>query len=211
MSKIISTIKWVLGTIVLGALGSGLWELFISDLFNWLGLASLELATNLFTDSKDKLYERVSDGAVVSYLKLPATLITFILAILLPIIFLSNYIIEYLINSFNEGEEEHEEKYKEQYKSSGNLTFRKYLIALMSIAVVLYALLAFRYLYTANAANFVEKSVDILAPHISENKKLALIAEYRSIKNSEDYEAIFSKLKDLEKEHGIELPEFEPI
>ena len=210
-SKIISSTKWVLGTVFLGALGSGMWDLFISDLFTWLGLTSLELASSIFSGFRDTLYEQVSDGAIVSFLKLPATLVAIAL-VMLPMILLLWNIINYVLATFDENEEEKEnEQTVSNGQNSRSFTIRKLMISMMAIVVCAYVFVAFRYMYTAKAANFVEKSVDILAPHISVEKRLTLVATFKSVKDSEDYLHIYSELRELEKEHQVILPEFDPI
>ncbi|WP_269517426.1 hypothetical protein [Alteromonas sp. BMJM2] len=203
-SKIISSTKWVLGTIILGALGSGLWELLISDLFSWLSLTSLELASHIFSGFRDDLYKGVSDGAVVSFLKLPATLIAIAMVMVPVFLFLRIFI----LSSFYQNDDEQAENGQSKKRF---ITSRRFLASTMAIIIVTYFSIAFRYIYTAKAANFIEKSVDILAPHISVEKRLNLISNYKSIVDSSDYINVYSELRKLEKKHQVTLPDFEPI
>ena len=203
-NKIISSAKWILGTIILGALGSGLWELFFSDLLSWLGLFSLEIASDLIAGFRDTLYEQVSNGAVFSLLKLPAML-TAMIFVMMPTVLLIRIVVRHFVYNKKASED------REPSEITEELTRNNLKMSVASILVVVYIFAAFQYLYTANAANFVEKSIDILAPHISEDKRLILQADYRSIKGAESYFAIYSELKHLEKKYSVTLPDFDPI
>lgn len=220
-NKIIASIKWVFNTIVLGALGSGLWELFVSDLLSWLGLASLEITSDLFAGFKDSLYAQVSDGTIVSYMKLPSVLAA-VIVVILPTFLLYKHISNSLVyvprypykpiyrneeevDTLNKSEDEKELELVRM--SSVNSGF----VSIMAVIILAYGFIAFKSLYTAKAATFIEKSLDIVAPHISTEKKLHLQASYRSISDSKSYMLIYSELKSLESELQIKLPEFQPI
>ena len=205
-NKFTSSVKWVLGTIILGALGSGLWDLFLSDLLNWVGISSLELASNLISGFRDGLYDTVSSGAVVSLLRLPAVL-TAILFVMIPVFLFIRIIIRTITSDTDAPREAGSSELSEEKKSLGN----RIRLSLVSILVVVYFFEAFQFLYTASAASVIEKSIDILAPHISEEARLVLHANYRSIENAEDYYKLFSELKELEIKYKVKLPEFDPL
>ncbi len=170
-----------------------------------LGVTSLELANNLLTGFRYTLYEKVSDGAVISYLNLPAAL-TAIIFVMFPAFLLIRIIVRHLVYK-----RETQEDQRQPDKGEEELTGNHIRISISSILVIVYLFAAFQYLYTAKAASFVEKSMDILAPHVSENKGLVLRADYRSIKDSKGYFSLYSELRNLEKEYSVVLPEFEPI
>lgn len=213
-TKIISSAKWVLSTILVGALGSGLWEILISDLLSWFGLASLEVISYIFSGFRDTLYYKVSDGALVLYMKLPAMLAA-IIFVSLPLFSLYKFGLRdrifythYPTTKRYVTTVKNEDNSKGGFKKPSIINFR---VSVLGAFVIAYAFLAFSSLYTARAANFIEKSMDIIAPHISNDKRLNLIATYRSVNDSESYMVMYSELKALEKELQIELPDFTPI
>jgi hypothetical protein len=50
---------WVLGTIFLGALGSGLWELALRDIFTGLGNLTLRFISTIWGGYVDLLHKKV--------------------------------------------------------------------------------------------------------------------------------------------------------
>ncbi len=65
--------------------------------------------------------------------------------------------------------------------------------------------------YTYNAIIYIEKSLDIVAPVISEQKRLQLRADYRLINTFEEFKKFDAELKVIAGQNDLELPEFRII
>ncbi|MCW5204104.1 hypothetical protein VU12_14345 [Desulfobulbus sp. US4] len=202
--KIFSFLKWASGTILIGALGSGLWELFLSDFLSWLAYIVIEIAGAFSAEFKDSLYDRVSNGPIASILRVPLVLII-ATAITIPIAMLLFALLLRLARAEKNtsGAESSDDGEREIRHNAP--------IAAMSLFIVFICFITFQSLYMAKAASFIEKSIEIVAPHIEERSRLELRAQYRSIKNAESYHQLYSQLRDLEKRLDVKLPEFDPI
>ena len=65
--------------------------------------------------------------------------------------------------------------------------------------------------YTYNAIIYIEKSLDILAPKISEQDRLELKAEYRYINSYKKFKSFNDKIIKISKETNTVIPEFKLI
>jgi hypothetical protein len=65
--------------------------------------------------------------------------------------------------------------------------------------------------YTRNASTFVERSIEILAPTIPQDKVLDLRSKYRSVDNAQKFYQLHDELRALAEDKGVKLPRFNPI
>jgi hypothetical protein len=204
MNKHFSNLNWVLGTIFVGALGSGLWELFLSDLFFWFGNFVIEIASLLSEEFKNGLYDKVSNGSMVAFLRVPVV-ISIGLIVAFPFALLFSSVLAKYADSIKVKRTSPDQAIS---KKEVKHNFR---IALAALMLFFYVFVIFQSLYMTSAANFVEKSLDIVAPHITENEYLKLRSQFRSVKSAQDFYNLYDALKIIEKTSNVELPEFEPI
>lgn len=204
--RVISYIKWLFGTLLVGALGSGLWDLVVSDFIAWLGTFVLEVASGVSVGFRNELYDRVSSGAIVSMLRLPFA-VTALAFVLVPLAyFVRLFSILYVKNRKKDSEGTDRSSVQ-----ISRIVVRKYIISAYAITVLMYFFVSFKYVYTANAAMQIEKSIEILAPYIEDKQRLELRSKFRSIKDYDDYHLLHSELEMLAKIHQLDLGGFEPI
>src|SRR5712692_8680373 len=62
MRKSTKIVLGIVGTILLGALGSGFWDLCLRDLFTWIGHGILSAITLGITSVRDSFYVEIAKG-----------------------------------------------------------------------------------------------------------------------------------------------------
>lgn len=207
MKKTISTI---LGTILLGAIGSGIWDWVLADALSYVGIAVLRLFSAVFSGYLNSLYKEVGQGPMY-----PMLLSLFIMSFMLIVIFPAGAImvVNKKINKLAKQKCEPDDKPKsvDEKLEKATKLFKFGLLPTYGILLVFVTLQIWQVLYSNSASSFVERSIDILSPYISETERIVLISEYRSISNSDDFYKIENKLNDLALKNAIKLPKFSSI
>ena len=204
----------VIATIILGAIGSGLWEIFLAPIFNWFSDLFLRLLSSIFDGYVNSIYGEVGKIPIEKPGLLPfANIVVWV--ILLPWIFI--YLLYWKTNLL---------KSKiENPKSSQDLSPKELLIRLKKIrsrifwflipmailATLSYSHVLFETTHALKTAIFIERSIEIIAPSIGENQRLQLRADYRAIDNAEKFYILYDKLHELANAHSVDLPEYSPI
>jgi hypothetical protein len=67
VKSLIKIILGMLGTIILWAVGSGLWERFLSKFFDTIANLSVEFVNSIFRSYKDGIYQTASLGLHENY------------------------------------------------------------------------------------------------------------------------------------------------
>ena len=101
---------------------------------------------------------------------------------------------------------------KEYLKSTKTSKYEAIVMTVITFAMFLLVIsMSIKHHYTYNAIIYIEKSLDILAPKISEKKRLELRAKYRMIGSYESFAEFNSDLISIAKEKNITIPEFKLI
>jgi len=176
--------------IFLGAIGSGLWDLFLKDLLFSLVNVMVNVANYFFDGYADSLYSEVGKGQSYGGS----------LQLLWPI-FLTVGIIMFLWRYYFIYFHRIPEKRKSGY-------FFLFLAILMT---VLYSYKFFNSVFTYKAVNYIERSIEIVRPYINQKEFIKLRSEYRSIETKEQFSFIYFKLIKIEEQNEIKLPDFSPL
>ncbi len=215
MKKLILKIGSVLALIFLGAIGSGLWDLFFFPLLNRISDFSLSLIVSLFHSYVDIIYKDVSRNpsdnfALVTYMFFIVT------AILGPLFILplSLYRLRYLRRKIKALDEEDTDKSTPEallVRIDRVRSFLKLLVPLILFVSISYALQFFQTIHSVNASLFIERSIEIVSPNIDDGECLELRAEFRAIEKAKDFYHIEDRLRKIAMQHSIKLPKFESI
>ena len=209
-------ISVVLATIVLGAIGSGLWEVVLSPLFDWFSEIFLNTFASMFSGYLDHLYEPVSREPGFSLLAFPALLLV-VMIITAP--WFAIYSIFRLANrirgSIESPDRNEDEDLDEEAILKRVATLRRrtiiFLIPLIAASSIAYGEALFHTTHSWKAKIFIERSIEIISPHISAAEILRLRAEFRSIDSAEKFYKLEDTLRSIAKKNEISLPEFESI
>lgn len=193
----------VVGTIVLGAVGSGVWETLFSPMASWLGRAFLSLVTLGLESARDSIYESVAEGhhevpSLFVYAFLAALMAVFPLGLTGPVL-----IRDRLRQNLKE-------------KTADELAIlsrrlRRWLAILTAISVLLGSAFLGRFVmhsYVNKAVTHFEQSMRIVAPHIDISEERLLRSEFASIKSKTDFTAVMEKVRTIAQNHKKPLPDF---
>ena len=218
--------------ILLGAAGSALWTLGGEPLTTALINFFINTAQTLNNGYYDLLHEEIGQISLrddSTFLKELALLIFVVLVMNFPMyiyITLNRRIKRNLeewkgmdadngdkpIDATKEFEQYKNEKIK---KFSTGVKVAKYILiggivyAVITIPTIISSLVISK--YTHEASIFTERSLDILAPHIDEQKRLQLKAMYRQVSNAKTFYAMFDELQNIAETKNITLPEFKIV
>lgn len=201
MSNWIKITLGILGTIFLGAIGSGLWERFLSGFVDSLVGLSIELVSSIFKSYKDGIYETASLGFHETH---SLQLLLFV-NILLPIAYI-RLLQRHPENRKEEGEID---------KKIGSFIKGRYgytLIKILTLSVMISCLIiASKLSYTNRVVTYSTRSLDIVKPYIPESEYDTLVSYYYQVRNADDYSHFNEKIKKIAKDNSLRLPENAPL
>jgi cation transport ATPase len=184
----IRTLKGIFITIVLGAIGSGLWELFLGDVIRWLASGFVYSASYFFDSYLDFLYRKVGFGHKSSSI----SVIPYTLVMALAVAFMWNF----------------------YFKLWGQESTKalKYSIASICVLATLFIVSnVIRDVHTQATAQHIERSIDILAPYIGAEESLMEKSLYRSINNYSSFVKAYKRIQSKAEKHSVNLPSYEPL
>lgn len=205
------TIITVLGTIVLGAIGSGLWDLVLSDFIAWVGGGVLSLFSSLFKGYLDLLYDNVGKGSIYPLVREPFVII-FSFLIVLPIAFtlrLKKRIQRLKHQVSSEDSYDNVDPGSEIDKIDRHFKFM--VLPYVAFVFVFVTMQLWQGLYSHSASSFAERSVVIVSPFINEQEFKEINAQYRAIDTAEKFYAFHKRIEEIAAKNKIELPEFKSI
>ncbi|TAJ95161.1 MAG: hypothetical protein EPO31_01945 [Gammaproteobacteria bacterium] len=213
-SRLFQGVLATFGAIILGAIGSGLWDVFLSPIFNWAGDRLLTAASWAFGSFADSMYRQVSrdptNFAKFPYIVLMISGVT--LPWLLSVFLLIN--LGRIRRSLNESPSRDIGVARDDML--GNVFSRSKLIIRLILPLalftsLLYASTFYQDLHSWRAAIWVERCLAIVAPHLKSSESLQLQAKFRAIEKASDFYELEDQLRSIAGEHAISLPEFESI
>jgi hypothetical protein len=218
LAKIISRNRLARGLIVavlLGAIGSGIWELLIKPSIKFLVSVSVSGIASIFNGYLDMVYRTVSRNPFDTF---DFVLSLFLICMCLPWVLMFSHWI--LLKDDLEDIESPDDQDESEECAKDNLiseikgmqrSVTHKMIPVLIIATVLLWLPISVSIYSRSAAIFLERSIEIVAPYISEQERLGLRARFRSIETASDFFQLEESLRLLADKHSAELPEFEAI
>lgn len=197
-------LKNLLTVILIGAIGSGLWEIFLKDLVFKLGNFFVNVASLIHSGYIDNLYKDV--GKNYSYLEImPSVFLTTLF------VFLPAFAIIRTRRFFQ----------KDEVEEKGNTRFSKFLayiyqskrrayifILIATIPLsIMYTDMLLRQVSSLSASKHVERILEIVKPYINEQKFDLLRSSFRLVNNKEKLETLITEINMIAKNNNIELPQ----
>ncbi len=194
---ILKIIGGITATIILGAVGSGVWERILAPGLDWLFRSGVDLISTVSLNYKNRIYESAAKGFHEDY-----SLRIFSITLLLFSLFLGIYAMR-----------KHGRIY--QIISQPLLNHKKglQLAALIaSVAFMYMTLFAVGRHDTINRiTTYSMQSMEILRPHIGEQKYLLLKSEYLQIKSADEFVQFNDSIVQKAKANSLSLPDFKPL
>lgn len=202
----------IIGALVVGALGSGLWEL-IKPLLSLLGSASLNIVTLGLDSLRDGLY---AEAATMQPERAALAILSALQGILLAIPFVLYMRMKSRkrkpdatkppLNASREELIAYKEILEERLKT---LEKKAYIVIVGLVLILTVNILMFQRLsYISKVSAHFDQLVAVAAPYVEEKDILFIKSQYAQIKTKSDYEAVILKLDDILKKNGISPPQF---
>lgn len=188
------TVRFILITVVLGAVGSGAWEWLLKPSLVGLSEFGLNVATLGIQSFKNSLYRNIAQG-----LHEEASVSLFTLASIVPSFLFGMFIATVRPLKFSEN------------GGKGGTGMRR---ARMFVGAALFFMFTFISIqanqlgYVNRAVTHVQQLFAIVDPYISPTDRLLFRSQFSQISSSEDYEKLTAALLGICKEHRLKAPEF---
>lgn len=187
---------WLAVTLILGALGSGLWELAFRPLLALIGTAGLHVVTLGLESLRNGLYEEAARGQYervgITILSATAGFLTGITAVvlLLPIL-------------------RRKARRDREGGPEAGMNAKRFRGALVLVFTTTMAVLLFqRTAYINRAANYFEQLTAITAPYLTESERLQFRSRFAQVATREQYLALVSELRSVAKSNRANVPDF---
>ena len=210
-------ISGLLAVVILGAVGSGLWDLALSPFLRWFVSVFVDAVSSVYTSYIDSLHGRIGAGFAdyISLLPFVVWMTAFVLfpwAALLYAFRGLRQITAEITSLMKKANGETDEK---QVTPEGLLQrvvkLRKKLliIAIPCCLVIslLYMSTFIEGIYTYKAGRYAQRSIEMLAPCVSNQMVLELRAEFRSVDSAQKFYDLDERLRGIAEEHGVVLPD----
>jgi len=213
-SGLIRSVLAVAATLLLGALGSGLWELLLKDLFIGLGNFTLSILTTVWSGYVDILHKDIGkmDSDLLT-VPVYATVITiffgmpwFLIYVLMRM--LSKYEQRFRNPDLNQAEDDLPvpELIRRVRKKIHRL-----LVPLATLVTVMLLIVNWQILYSREAGNWALRSIDILAPYTTAEEHVRLVSALRQVESAEQFFSLRQRLAEHANSANIRLPKFTPL
>jgi hypothetical protein len=194
----VKLIGGIVATILLGAIGSGVWERILSPAANWVYRASVNFVNSISTGYKDRIYQAASQGFHEAYsLKIFAL---FSLLLALYLMMSSQLRLLRILDTNN---------------ATDKITSKKWFARLMVILSISISLLIFYSVNKHEAINNITtysiRSLDTLRPYIGDQFYLKLLSDFYQIRTASQFYQFNQNLITLSKTKNVVLPEFNPL
>ncbi|MBA6291523.1 hypothetical protein H4J58_00160 [Colwellia sp. MB3u-70] len=201
-------VKSLLTIIFIGALGSGLWDLFLKDSLFYLGGVLVNLISTFYDGYFDYLYADV--GKQRDFIIYIPGITIFVLIIFSPWIvnFRLKKVFRYI--ELDETKEDTISAKKSFIDSviDNPLKFRIAVLLVFSLLSVLYTSTLISSLSTNKAVSVVQQNLEITRPYISENEYLHLVSKFRLVDDQAKLQNLLNEIEKIATKQKIQLPEF---
>ena len=186
----IKAVAFILGSMIVGALGSGLWERAGSPMLDWTIEATVSLIDIAFTSYRDSIYR---DAALGFYEGPSSTLLQ--LVYIAPVYGFLIYLFTMLTGSPSPDDPG---KVRISKLHFWTLNF------FAAVALFMMMIAGIRQTYVNGVATFAEKTLDRIAPFIDEQQEEELLSEFRGVTSKAEYKEFRSRLLSICKQNGVE-------
>lgn len=210
----------IAGTVLLGALGSGCWEIAVKPFGIWLGKLILTAATLGSSSIKDSIYREAAKGVhEASSLHLLFLIVLAITAATIgPLAFLAGRWqgSRQANRFFNKIEDLDVLEQRTAVQTQLDKTKKRFYgvtVAMLAVAFI-YATAEFINYLELEQANmaytFFEQSIQICKPYLSDKDERMLESRFAGINQRADFIGIIDELKRIASENQRKLPDFNP-
>jgi hypothetical protein len=219
----------VIATIILGAIGSGVWDLVGKDVSQWLGRLILSAATLGSSAVVNSVYREAAKGFHEATALEQFSLVTIV-------VFSGVGGVLAFFSGKSKGRREAKKEVREFEDALGDLSPNEKMVRIKSridkldrkldrsllqlrllticFVVLLASSTAFDYIKLSQAnstATFFRQSVAICAPYMSEHDRLSLESQFASMRSKAEFLGILEHLRGIAGANHRQLPDFTPL
>lgn len=195
MPKPLKIVFSILGAIIIGAIGSGVWEKILSPVFSYILQYINKFISSLFESYRDSIYSAAASSLADDY-----SFRSFIVATLLTALILL-VTTTITCNPFKTSLSSVSPSTKDRLQQL------PLLVSLAFCATVLISTSRHESIKKTNS--YCTRSLHIVRPYITEPEYHKLYSDFYQIKNAVQFNDLNKKLIDISKNHKLRLPEFE--
>lgn len=216
----------VISAIVLGAIGSGIWQYVFDPALSKGSKVILDLATLGVESFKNDLYQEIAIGfheKASSALHSQFNMLYTLFLVLIPIVILKKTremiqrksAIMKKLEQMEEGLERESRTIEDLRQSTQNLRPERLLVFIYALLVVGVLLFSAQFVtskrdrYVNSAIAHYSQLKRIVSPYVSQNEIQLLDSRFSQIQSANDFESIIVQLNDITKQHNAKVPEFE--
>ncbi|MCS6134945.1 hypothetical protein G3496_08380 [Shewanella baltica] len=197
----------IISVVFIGAIGSGLWDLFLKDLIYYVGEIFVTVMSSIYTGYSDSLFTNVGKQSdVLMYIPSIFIIVIIIMSPLFVYIKLKR-ILRHLretpskvINNKVEGFLFNLIKNKQRF-------FVGIIIAPLFLMSIIYTDLLVKSVTNISAVNNMERWLTVVRPYIEERDYYKLESEFRMVNSRLSYQLLVNKVENHALKQSVELPE----
>lgn len=183
--------------IILGAIGSGIWECLLSPGLDWIFRSSVDLFSAYSLNYKDSIYESAAKGFHENY-----SFRTFAIASLLLALYL---MVSSMLMHDRIGH-----RFKQHYLAHKSKLQWFAMVASFSFSLFIMYTIG-RHETVNNITTYSTQSLEIIRPYVDEKKYHLLKSTYFQIKSAAQFEKFNSSLQKEAKASNVTLPYYDPL
>jgi len=197
------------GVLLLGALGNGVWELFLRDLFISAGTLLLGAVSTLWSGYLDVIHRHIGELRTDTLMILPFAAIASLMLVV-PVA-----VNVYVFMLYKRLKSDINKVGQPQRSPPDMLLWLKLMLYLATPATIVLTFMTLLDLaeggYSRRASIWAERSIEIVAPRISADERLMLRSELRSVQSAVQFYAVYEHLHAIAQQTSVSLPPFSPI
>ncbi|MGM0642024.1 MAG: hypothetical protein ACQESN_11455 [Thermotogota bacterium] len=199
IKTIFTFILGIIGTIILGAIGSGIWERLLSPSLDWFFRTIVSIISTISLNYKDSIYKGAALGfhEIYSFKAFVMIILLFLLTLIVAVKIYQMQVLQI--------KPKNEEGYEKRFKPFLLMT----IICIALSFTVLFAIK--RHEEVNQTVTYVVRSLDILRPHIGEQEYHLKMANFYQVQNAEDFYLLDKNLKSLAAKYSVRLPDYKPL
>jgi len=206
------------GVLLVGAVGSGLWDLILKDVFYNIGSYFVQIVSHFYKGYLDVLYENV--GKMNNAFEMLPGLLIITIIILFPF-FMGSFAWTKLRNiDFKKLELKQDEVKQDDVKKTSDIFFEKFVLKYLNTRgkIVLFAILlgipislTYVDVFVTESSNYtaytyVERCIEIVRPDIENAEYFVLRREFRQIDSRQKLNDLINKLHLITLDSSVKLP-----
>jgi hypothetical protein len=187
----------VVGTILIGAIGSGVWEKLLSPLLEYFYRFVVEVIDGYSSEYKDTVYKRAALGFHETYSLRTMSVLTIIVGLIM------------LMIPFSLSIRSSAQSYRGRESFRGKM---KLVLMILSIAfLVMTSFLLEQHQVANSVITHVVRSSEILRPYVGEVEYRRILSDFYQIQSAEEFYLIHKELLELGEKHKVIFSDFDAL